>query len=308
MARTLTFLLAALVALPFVAIRYDEPPGEIQWAALGTLFIAAGIVAMCCFIIGELTQNNSQVDKLWSILPAFYVGYVAWQSNWEPRLVIMFVLVSAWAARLTFNFWRKGGYHWIPWRGEEDYRWSVLRQDPILKGKTRWTLFHFFFICGYQNALILLFTLPSIVAWQGAGTPLNVFDYLAAGALILFLAVETIADEQQWRFQTEKHRRLREGIPLGEQYEKGFCDTGLWAWVRHPNYAAEQGIWIAFYFFSVAATGRWFNWSLTGALLLCLLFLGSSDFSEKISAGKYPHYKDYMKRVARFVPIPFKKA
>lgn len=34
--------------------------------------------------------------------------------------------------------------------------------------------------------------------------------------------------------------------------------------------------------FSVAATGRVLNWSLAGGILLLLLFLGSSDFSEKI--------------------------
>jgi len=52
----------------------------------------------------------------------------------------------------------------------------------------------------------------------------------------------------------------------------------------------------------VAATGRWVNWSLAGGLLLVLLFLGSSDFSEKISAGKYPEYEGYQKRVPRFIP------
>ena len=33
-----------------------------------------------------------------------------------------------------------------------------------------------------------------------------------------------------------------------------------------------------------------------------LLFLGSSDFSEKISAEKYTGYGDYQKRVGRFLP------
>jgi steroid 5-alpha reductase family enzyme len=76
----------------------------------------------------------------------------------------------------------------------------------------------------------------------------------------------------------------------------------LWSLARHPNYASEQAIWLSFYLFSVAATGRWVNWSLAGGLLLVLLFLGSSDFSEKISAGKYPDYEGYQKRVPRFIP------
>ncbi len=307
MVRTIIILLATLIAIPFAAVRYDAPLGAEHWAAIQFLFAAAGVVALLCFLTGELTGNNSQVDKLWSIVPAFYVGYVAMQSDWAPRLTLMFVLVFAWAARLTFNFRRRGGYHWIPWKGEEDYRWSILRRDPNLQGRLKWSLFNLFFICGYQNALILMFTLPSIVAWQGMDTPLNWLDYAAAVLMLGFLVMETVADQQQWNFQKEKYRRIKAGEALTPPYNKGFCDTGLWGRVRHPNYAAEQAIWLSFYLFSVAATGRWLNWSLTGAILLCLLFLGSSDFSEKISAGKYPAYKDYQKRVGRFFPVLLKK-
>jgi steroid 5-alpha reductase family enzyme len=52
----------------------------------------------------------------------------------------------------------------------------------------------------------------------------------------------------------------------------------------------------------VAATGQWINWSVMGAILLVLLFWGSSNFSESISSGKYPAYKEYIKRVPRFIP------
>ena len=86
-------------------------------------------------------------------------------------------------------------------------------------------------------------------------------------------------------------------------YAKGFAHRGLWGVVRHPNYAAEQAIWIVFYLFSVSATGQWLNWSVIGAILLVLLFWGSSNFSESISASKYPDYADYKLRVPRFVPF-----
>ncbi|MFM9074920.1 MAG: DUF1295 domain-containing protein, partial [Bacteroidota bacterium] len=76
----------------------------------------------------------------------------------------------------------------------------------------------------------------------------------------------------------------------------------LWSRVRHPNYAAEQAIWIVFYCFSIVATGEWLNWSVAGCILLVILFKGSSDFSEEISASKYPAYKDYQRRAGRFLP------
>jgi steroid 5-alpha reductase family enzyme len=152
--------------------------------------------------------------------------------------------------------------------------------------------------------LIMLFTLPIVKSMDGS--PLSLVDYLLAGIFILFVVLETIADQQQWTFQNEKYRQLNNGEKLSGMYEKGFLQNGLWGLVRHPNYSAELAIWIVFYLFSVAATGNWINWSIAGSLLLILLFFGSSNLSESISSGKYPDYKNYQKRVPRFVPSIFK--
>ena len=87
------------------------------------------------------------------------------------------------------------------------------------------------------------------------------------------------------------------------EYAHGFVRTGLWGLSRHPNYGAEQAIWVVYYLFSVAATGEWVNWTAAGMILLFILFKSSSDFSEEISAGKYPEYKDYQQKVPRFIPF-----
>ena len=234
-----------------------------------------------------------------------YGWYFAYASHWQPRLVVMAALITIWGVRLTYNFSRRGAYKLKFWEGEEDYRWEVLRKKPEFQGRFRWMLFNLFFISLYQHFLILLFTLPAIVAWQGKDKPLYWADYLLAGLYVALVFIEWLADQQQWDFQTEKYRKKNAGLPLNEQEQQGFLSSGLWAKVRHPNYAAEQSIWIVFYFFSVAATGRWINWSLAGALLLLILFQGSSNFSEEISAAKYPGYKDYQKRVGRFLPKLF---
>ena len=116
------------------------------------------------------------------------------------------------------------------------------------------------------------------------------------------MLIEGIADEQMWRFQQKKNRSKQEARNSESNAMKGFISSGMWSKVRHPNYAAEQAMWIVIYFFSVAATGKWINWSMAGCVLLLLLFQGSSDFSEKISSSKYPEYKEYQKRVPRFLP------
>lgn len=306
MLRTILLLLATLIILPFVAFTADASPGEAQWATIKILGMMMLVVSATTFLISELTKNYSQTDKLWSIMPIVYSWYVAMESGWDERIMLMAVLATVWGVRLSINFGRRGGYSWIPWKGEEDYRWAVLQEMPLFSKKWRFSLFNLLFISFYQQALILMFTLPIVAAWQGAGTPLGWLDYLAAALLLGMVAFETIADNQQYHWQSEKHRRKNAGENMGE-YAQGFRSTGLWGLVRHPNYTAEQAVWVCFYLFSVAATGQWLNWSIVGMILLILLFLGSSDFSEKISAQKYPAYKDYQKRVPRFLPIKFGK-
>ena len=298
---TSILLVIVLIIIPLVAIFYDEPLTTMQLNILKTLVIAMVSVSVICFIIGEITKNYSQTDKLWSIVPFFYVAYVAYASDWQPRLVLMMILVGIWSIRLTYNFNRRGGYSWKFWTGEEDYRWTVLRQESFLQGKIRFTLFNLFFICLYQQALILAFTLPSVAALTSQ-KPIGIFDILLSILMVGFVAIETFADQQQWNFQTEKHRRKNAGEPLNTEQTKGFISSGLWAKVRHPNYASEQSIWIIFYLISVVATGRIINWSMAGCVLLVILFRSSADFSENISANKYLDYKDYQKRVPKFFP------
>lgn len=303
MVRTIFILIFTLIILPIFAFYFDSPLDDLQSQVLQNLFYIMLGTALTCFIIGETTKNVSQVDKIWSIMPIVYLWYIAYQSDWNARLVLMSILVTIWGVRLTYNFSRRGAYKLKFWDGEEDYRWEVLRQTPALQARWKWTLFNLFFICLYQMTLILLFCLPALVALQGLDIPLGMIDYILAVLIVFLVVIEFIADQQQWNYQTEKHRKIKMGEKLEGIYAAGFVHTGLWKYVRHPNYAAEQSIWVVFYFFSVAATGRWLNWSLAGCLLLLILFKGSSDFSEKISENKYPGYKDYIKRVPRFLPF-----
>lgn len=271
----------------------------------GALFILAFFILLS-FAVSEVTRNYSQVDKLWSLVPPVYAWYYAVSSAWDPRLMLMAVLVSLWGMRLTFNFWRRGGYSWPPWSGDEDYRWAVLRKNKLLKRRWIWTLFNFFFISIYQHVILFLITLPCLFAAESSRIPLNALDFVAALLFLAFLGIETLADEQQYTFQTEKHRLIHlhknKKETLRGDYKLGFCTKGLFSFVRHPNFASEQAQWIVFYFFSVAATENWLNLSGIGAVLLVLLFQGSTAFTEKITLGKYPAYANYKRKVPRFIP------
>src|SRR5574344_314705 len=299
----------SLVACPLLYAYVGPQFASNQIEVFKILLYIAGGSALYCFVVGEITHNNSQMDKLWSLLPPIYVWIIAIQGGMTPRLVVMACLATLWGIRLTFNFARKGAYHLKFWEGKEDYRWQVLRSKKEFQPRWKWTLFNLFFISIYQNALVLLITLPALASVNSTA-PFGWVDYLAAALMLAFLVYETVADEQQWRFQTTKWSLLtseKNLIDLPSPYNKGFNTVGLWSVSRHPNYFAEQGIWISFYLFSIGALAlndpRYiFNWSIAGALLLVVLFLGSSSFAEEISSSKYPEYANYKKKVSRFFP------
>jgi steroid 5-alpha reductase family enzyme len=304
---TALLLVITLLVVPVFSYFFGTPPGPMERHAIHTLIWVMVIAIAYSFLAGEFSNNNSQVDKLWSIIPIAYTWIVAGFSGFTTRLVVMSILVTLWGIRLTINFAMKGAYQWRFWSGEEDYRWQVLRQKPEFQSRWKWTLFNFLFISGYQNILILLFTLPTIVALQNMNKALGIPDYLIAGLMLFFITWEAVADIQQWKFQTKKWATIKAGGELNGDHTKGFLDKGLWAYSRHPNYFAEQAIWVCFYLFSISASGEWFNWSIAGCLLLIVLFQGSSSFSEEISAGKYPQYIEYQKSVSRFFPFRRKR-
>ena len=294
----------SVLACPVMYFLVGPALDEVQLDTLRLLLIVCGCSAFYCFAVGELTRNNSQMDKLWSLLPEAYIWIIAIRGGMAPRLVIMAVLATLWGARLTFNFARKGAYRLKFWTGEEDYRWKALREKKEFQPRWKWTLFNLFFISVYQNLLVLATTLPALISMRSARA-LGALDWVAAALVLGFIALETIADEQQWKFQTKKKELLSaakklEKLPL--PYRRGFNTAGLWAHSRHPNYFSEQAIWLSMYVFSIAAGVGVFNWSLIGALLLIVLFIGSSAFGEEISSSKYPLYAEYKEKVSRFVP------
>jgi steroid 5-alpha reductase family enzyme len=85
-------------------------------------------LAPVVLIVSEINKNYSQVDRLWSFLPVLYnCHYALWAHlSGIPSLRLDHVMSVSilWGARLTFNYWRKGGYQ----IGSEDYRWIVVRK------------------------------------------------------------------------------------------------------------------------------------------------------------------------------------
>lgn len=97
----------------------------------------------------------------------------------------------------------QGGYA----KGGEDYRWEHVKTwfTPW-----QWQVFNAVFIAGFQNLLLLLIACPAYLAWaHRKDTPrLTDWDLFWGAAFLLFLLMETVADQQQWAFQQKKKQAL----------------------------------------------------------------------------------------------------
>lgn len=145
---------------------------------------------------------------------------------------------------------------------DEDYRWAVLRsQVPV------W-FFQFTnltFIAIIQNILLFLLGMPTFTAAVlQPHTELSTSDHALGFVAFSILALEFIADNQQFAFQTYKHAYLahvkgdKSVKPYDEKKQwplarlewtpsdarRGFVTKGLWRYSRHPNFACEQGFWV----------------------------------------------------------------
>ena len=248
---------------------------------VAVVLVIAGVASAFAWITSLITHEHSWVDRLWSIVPVIYTWVFAASTGlMDARLTLMAVLVTAWGARLTFNFARKGGY-----TGTEDYRWAVLRGRMK---SWQFEVFNLFFIVLYQNAILVLITLPALTAWENR-TPIGPFDVVVAFLFVALLAGETIADQQQWDFHQWKKNTV--------DAQPRFLQSGLFAVSRHPNFFFEQAQWWAFFLLGAIAAGSLIEWTALGAVLLTLLFVGSTFFTETITRSKYPEYADYQARV-----------
>ena len=310
MKKILPIIISVCVAIAGIVLGFIKGVSldVVQRKTFIILAIICASSALYCFVAGELSRNNSQMDKLWSVLPIAYVWVIAAMGEFRFRLIIIAVIVTLWGARLTYNFAKKGAYSIKFWSGEEDYRWVYLRKQKAFQNKFVWGIFDLFFISIYQNVVVLAITLPALAVMR-SGAPLNALDIIAGVLMAGALLYEVIADRQQNAFQTKKYEYLNSGMKLEdlpEPYNRGFNITGLWSRSRHPNYIGEQMIWISLYLFTISggvAHFGVFNWTIFGAALLVLIFVGSSRMAEGISVQKYKEYPDYQRQVFKYLPI-----
>ena len=262
-------------------------------------------VALLAFVTSEVTRNYSQIDKLWSIMPPVFAWYFAGASGWEPRLVLMAVLATAWGARLTYNFCAPGRILMATLERCRGLPLGGAAREPAPR--------RYVAVAALQSWLRVALPGPAAAADHAAGRRGGGFrrdrstssmrsPRRCSSAAFCSRPLPTSSST------TFRRRSTVAATPASRSRATWRAGSAPQASLRSPGTRTSRRSrrsGAAFYLFGVAATGRWLNWSVIGVVLLILLFQGSTQFTEKISLGKYPEYAEYRRRVPRFLPRPW---
>jgi steroid 5-alpha reductase family enzyme len=240
---------------------------------------AVVIAALVTWLLSLYKRDVSIVDSIWS--PMFILlaaTYAAASAHWGARAVLIVVLVSVWALRLSIYI------TWRNWGHAEDHRYQAIRA----RNQPNFALKSVYLIFGLQALLAWLISLPLHAAVLGA-SPLNWLDGLGAVLWLVGFAFEAGGDWQLARFKADPANRGK------------VMDRGFWRYTRHPNYFGDFAVWWGFYLIGAAA-GGW--WSFVGPVLMSVLLMRVSGVTllEKDIGERRPQYADYIRRTNAFFP------
>ncbi|MFP4402062.1 MAG: DUF1295 domain-containing protein [Candidatus Nanoarchaeia archaeon] len=250
-----------------------------------TGFFTLLILYIIFFIRASSTQeqDDSTVDILWGVNAVTYSAiFFVFSSPIYINFVLFFVL-SLWGYRLIFAVFDKRK----KLNGKEDPRYTSLKKSFP---KKFYNIQRFLKIYLLQLLLGTLMLLPVMIFMQFTqyySEFQNLVFQFGIFVLGAGLFIETLADLQMRAFKKQKTK------------EKSFCEEGLWAYSRHPNYFGESLFWLGIAIvLSTQTTFGFISWLLITYLLL---FVSGIPRAEEGFIGN-KEYEEYQKSVSSFIP------
>lgn len=260
--------------------------GPADLAAASALWLVAGVGILAALVVawawGTAARNHGVMDIIYpltvltgALVGAWAVGIDAWVALalapiavWSIRLAVQTYGHNMGSEREPYASWRKRfGAKWL-W-------WSAF-QIHLLQGVTVW-----------------IWCAPIAFAFA-APEPRPLWPLLLGGMIwVAGFALQMTADRQLAAFKSDPNNRGK------------LLDTGVWSFVRHPNYLGEAVMWWGYFAFALAHP--------LGALtvfapLYASWFMGyasAAPFKERHMSRTRPEaWAAYCRRTPRFLPWP----
>jgi len=237
------------------------------------------------FLIGVVKNDFSTIDIGWSLsfLTIFLTGYLSSSSEVGTRILLIGILVSVWALRLSSYILLRSLK-----KNEEDYRYKLWRND----WEKNVNLNAYFRVYMLQALLSLIIASPLFLIFKFSNMKQfgNWSDVLG---VILFLAgffFESVSDYQKNEFKKIASNKSK------------ILKSGLWKYSRHPNYFGEALLWWGIFFIVINIVP--FYLAVIGPLILHIFLIKVSGVS--LLEKKYKsnlEYENYKLNTNSFIPF-----
>ncbi len=245
-------------------------------------FLLIMVLMTLLWIVSIILKNVSIVDLFWGLGFVLTAGFYFMKTEgFEPRKVILIILVAIWGVRLSvYLAFRNIG------KGE-DFRYKQFRQSY---GEKRYWWISFFQTFLLQGVLMWLISAPLLGGqYYRLHNSLGIPDYIGIITWLIGFCFETGGDFQLARFKADPANK-------GKVMDKGF-----WRYTRHPNYFGDSAVWWG-YGLICMASGSFIP--ILGSLLMTALIIKVSGVAllEKSLIEQKPQYKEYIEKTSAFLP------
>ena len=257
-----------------------------------SLIIAVPVLALFCaaamafaWRVVMTSGRSGWADTFWSwtVGVAGIVAALGPPAELTARNWLVAVIVAFWSGRLGLHIARR------TLKGGDDPRYAELKRGWGDSYKPQLLIF-----LEIQAAVALVLAIAVMAAAHNPA-PLGLGDVIGIFIAIAAITGESSADAQLTRF-------ARNPANQGK-----VCDTGLWAWSRHPNYFFEFLYWVALVPIGIGHAWGW-GWLTLAAPLLMFVLLryvsGVPPLEQHMLRSRGAAFAAYQQRVPPFFPKP----
>ncbi|MEZ4672077.1 MAG: DUF1295 domain-containing protein [Anaerolineae bacterium] len=250
--------------------------------------MAAGLLAIFIYmtvqwLVSLPLKNASIVDIFWG--PGFalasWVYYFTSPDGYNPRKLLVVILVTIWGLRLGWHIARRNIGH------GEDYRYAAWRKSY---GAVWWWR-SYLNVFVLQGVLMWIISTPLMVAqYQAEPAAFTLLDCLGIIIWLIGFVFEAGGDWQLTRFKADPANKGK------------VMRTGFWRYTRHPNYFGDALLWWGYFGIALAVPGGFLTVFAPALMTLMLMRVSGVALLEKNLTKTKPEYADYIASTNAFFP------
>lgn len=238
------------------------------------------VIQLLSYFWAYKNQSDKLTDLVYGGTFALLSLFLLFRSSIEGHQIVMAVLVAIWGIRLsTYLFLRINSM-------QKDKRFDEMRPSWVSYGKF-WLL---------QTISILIIFLPVLfVLTSTSEQDPSLFFKLSVLIAFFGLLLETVADYQKSKFKSLNENK---GEPMM---------TGLYKFIRFPNYLGEIIFWIGIYACSFEFLYGWQHIAIISPIWITFLLVKVSGIpllhkNQLKDYAEDPKFKKYISKTAKLIP------